>query len=314
MKISKIRKFAFDLFERRFRKVTINDRDWVTAICTKDGGMGAHVHFYSLFLTQEMYPYDSFRTLCGCLVKRPWLGENGDLMCQYPIGAAEDRKKAVREMIRLYGWQSDNIRFFGMSETTLQELQEQYGQKVSDVVNDRDAQEYILKVDEFIALEGSRFSNLRTKMRRFDRNTNWSYEKITEKNLPECIDLAQRWYATHTDEESAVSEQRAAKVVFENYFRDGYVGGLIRIDGNVAVFNVGVPFSNKMFVNVIRKADNAYRDATMTMVYEFIKENCQSYEYVNDSCDMGLPGLRTFKTLLQPNYMNPFYFATVSLR
>lgn len=301
------------IYEKPFRKLTNNDRDWVDALCKEDGGTGAHIHFDQMLLCQEMYPYDSARKLCDCLVKKPWM-EHNKLYCQYPIGSPANRKLAVQKIMKMYKSQTREIVFFGLSDATLQELTELYNDQIVDVMNDRDSQEYILDVNEFLKMEGSEYSNLRTKIRRFNRNVAWTFEEITKDNIQGCIDLSEKWYQEHTDDKTAVAEQKATNYMFDHFFELDYKGGLFRIDGTVAAFSVGIPFNDAFFVNLIRKADPSYRDSTMSMVYEFMKVFCSEFQYVNDSCDMGLPGLRKFKELLKPKYMNPFYFVTVSTK
>ena len=306
-----LKQLSVKLYERSFRKLTTSDKEWVTKACEADGGEGAHIHYLTMLLVQEMYPGDKFRNYCGCVVKGSW-EQDGKLYCQYPIGSPENRIKAVKKIINLYSHQYKQFVFFGLSEETLQELQGIYGQNITDTLNDRDSQEYMLDVAELLALEGPEYSNLRTKMRRFNRNVSWTYEEITKDNIADCIALSEKWYAEHTDSETAIGEKRSSDLMFSHYFDYNYRGGLFRVDGNVIAFCVGAPFSDKIFMNIIRKADTAYRDSTLSLVYEFAKASCSEFQYVNDSCDLGIPGLRTFKTLLHCKYMNPFYFVTLN--
>ena len=305
-----LKQLALALHERPFRKLTMSDREWVDALCKADGGEGTHVHFLTMLLYQEMYPYDQFRTLSGSLIKRGWM-EDGKFFCQYPIGKSADRIKAVQKIIKLYSHQVKKFVFFGLSEETLAELQSIYGQNITEAVNDRDSQEYLLDTQEFLALEGPGYSNLRTKMRRFNRNIPWTYEEINRDNIQECIALCDSWYAEHTDSESALAEQRGTNLLFRHYFDVDYRGGLFRADGKVIAFCVGAKQNDHTFMNILRKADNAYRDATMSLVYEFAKASCSEFSYISDSSDMGIPGLRTFKTLLHPKRMTDFYFVTL---
>lgn len=306
-----LKALSVKLFERPFRKLTPADQAWVEKCCNEDGGEGSHVHYLTMLLVQEMYLGDKFRNFCGCVVKGGWEQE-GKFYCQYPIGSHENRVKAVKKIIKTYSSKYKQFVFFGLSEETLQELQGIYGQNITDALNDRDSQEYMLDAQELLGLEGPGYSNLRTKMRRFNRNVNWTYEEITKENIPDCIALSNKWYEEHSDSETAIGEKRSNDLMFSHYFDYNYRGGLFRVDGNVIAFCVGAPFNDKIFMNIIRKADTAYRDSTLSLVYEFAKNSCSEFQYINDSCDMGIPGLRTFKTLQHPKYMNPFYFVTLN--
>lgn len=305
-----IEALAIKQFEKSFRKLKIHDREWVEKLCTLDGGIGGHIHFTTMFLCQEMYN-DSFRKFNGCIIKKP-SASDGKLYCQYPIGLPEERKKAVEEIVKIYSKVYREIVFFAASEENVTELQDMYGEKVTNVENSRENQNYMLDVDEQIHLEGSLFSSRRNKIRRFEKLNNWSYEEITKVNMGECLEINAHWYEGHEKTEEAVGEQRALKCALAHYDQFNFQGGILRIDGKAVAFHIGSPFNQEIYMCLFMKSLKGYRDVPIAILHEFMKRNCNGYCYINYSEDLGLEGLRLFKMNLRPKFLTPFYFITLS--
>lgn len=89
-------------------------------------------------------------------------------------------------------------------------------------------------------------------------------------------------------------------------------GELYRINGEPVAFSIGCPFNNDIYMNQIMKAKKEYRDITIAVLHEFMKRNCAGYTYTNYSEDLGLPGLRKFKTMLRPKFFTDYYVITLS--
>lgn len=312
MNSDSINKFRIKRFEGKFRKLTLQDREWVEKACTEDGGIGLHVNFLSMLHSQEMYRYDTFREKMGCVLKRPWI-DDGKLFVQYPIGSPENRKKAVKEIEKLYSKVHKEIVFFAASDENLAELQEMYGAKITNVENKRDYQDYMLDAQEQITLEGSQFSSRRNKIKRFEKLNNWSYEEITKDTRDECLAISANWYDGHEQTEEAMGEKRALQFAFDNYDQFNFQGGILRIDGKAVAFHIGAAFNPEIYMCMFMKSLREYRDGPIVLLHEFMKRNCESYRYINYSEDLGLEGLRLFKMNLRPKFFTPFYYITVNL-
>ena len=301
------------LYERPFRKLTMDDRKWVEKACREDAGIGGYVNFYCLMLSQEMYEFDIYRKKWGCIVKHPW-AEDGKLYVQYPIGSPANRKKAVKKIVEIYADRYEEIVFFAASDENLAELQNLYGDFVTNVENKREYQEYMLDAEEQILLEGSQFSSRRNKIRRFEKLNNWSYEEITRDNLAECAQMAAEWYGAHEKSEDAVGEQVAFDYTYAHYDDFDFQGGILRVDGRAAAFHIGAPFNKEIYMCLFLKSRKEYRDAPIVLLHEFMKRNCAGYRYINYSEDLGIEGLRLFKMNLRPKFFTPFYYVTLKVQ
>lgn len=311
MKTKSLDTLRIKIFERPFRKLTLSDKAWIEKACIEDGGMGSHITFINMLICQELYPNDCFRKGIGeCVVKKPW-EDGGKLYFQYPIGAPSARKETAKKIINLYSRVYKRIVFFAVSEENLKELKELCGDKIIDVNNPIETQGYVYNVQEQISLEGSRFSTIRSKLRKFENQNNWTYEDVTKENLAECIKINEQWYELHEKTNDVEQEQYSLKRVFELFDEFDFRGGILRVDGKAIAFNLGIPINKDVFLGMYAKADKNYLYASIFMIHEFIKRACTEYSYFNFTEDGGVLGLRKFKNELRPACMSPFYYVTI---
>ena len=301
---------AVRLYERPFRKLTISDHKWVTRICAADRGIAQYINFTSIFLSQAMYNA-YLRKFKGCITKKPIIGDDGILYCQYPIGAPGKRKNALKKIVDIYSVKCDGFAFYAASDENVEEIRQLYGNAITDITNSAENQNYILDADEQISMEGRAFSSRHNKISRFDRTYNWTYEYITKANMDECLAINAKWYGEREKTEEIDGEQLALKIAFEHYDALGLDGGIMRIDGKAVAFGIGIPFNDEIYLDLFRKALNEYRDINTAFMQEFMKRHCRGYKYINDAEDMGIPGLRLFKSKLHPKFMIPFYTVTM---
>lgn len=300
-----------DRFEMRFRKLTMNDRNWVEKACHEDGNIAGHVHMLTMLIYQELYSYDAFMRCHDCVVKLPWV-DGEKLICQYPIGSPRNRQAAIQNIIEIYSPKYSSITFIGASKEGLHQVQELYPRNIIGFENDRDSQNYILDIREQINLEGSAFADRRNKIRRFNKLNKWTYEPIDKSNLDICIQLNSEWCDSYGDEIIAERGKIEMELVLKYYNDFNCQGELYRIDGKPVAFSIGCPFNNDIYINQIMKAKKEYRDITTAVLHEFMKRNCAGYTYTNYTEDMGLPGLRKFKTMLHPKFLTDFYIITLN--
>lgn len=312
MKRITVKDLRIHMFERPFRKLNMGDRKWVEKACEEDAGIGMHVHFLSMLQSQEMFAFDIFRRKWGCVLKCPW-ADNGKLFVQYPIGSSINRKKAVKEIEKLYSGGYKEFVFFAASDENLEELRELYGDAIINIEDKREYQDYILDAKEQITLEGPQFSSRRNKIRRFQKLNNWSYEDITRDNMDECLEISSQWYDNHERTQETMGEELALRQAFSLYDAFHFQGGILRVDGKAVAFHIGVPFNKEIYMCEFLKSRREYRDAPIVLLHEFMKRNCEGYRYINYSEDLGIEGLRLFKMNLHPKFMVPCYYVTIKM-
>ena len=308
----KIRRYGIKHFEAPFRKLKLEDRAWVDPIFKKDTNLLPQAHFVEMYLTQAIYEFDTYREYCGCVIKRPWM-QGEALQWYYPVGATEDRRRAIENVLKKYAFQCKEVVIHGASTDGLEELKAQFGERITAVEENRDGACYILDLKEQIELPGAEFRNKRKKIVRFNKNYNWTYEPITAENMDCCLEINEKWYAGHVKNQSVREEQTVLRMALEEMEELKLQGGLFRIEGKPAAIYIGMPFNDTVYMSMFMKADNSYQDIALAFTHEFFKLNCQDFVYDNEDCDCGVPGLRDFKTNLHPKFMVPNYDVMVQI-
>ncbi len=306
---ARLRQRRMQAFERPFRRLTLQDRPLVERLCARDSGISCHLNFQTMFFYQEMYD-DCFRFVDACILKKP-AADGTTLYIQYPIGAPEDRCRAIRRIVSVYAKDYHRIIFCAASDTEVDELRSLFPERDVNAENCRDCQQYMLDLEEQSRMEGSKFSDRRNKLRRFQKEYRWQKEPLTAENLEACKALNQLWYQSHVKSDSVDGEQRALENAFGYYDVCGFDGFVIRIDGEIAAFTMGLPFNDRIYMSFFTKQRNDVRNLSWLVEQEIINEKCRQYQYLNYSDDMGVPGLRKHKTMMGPAFMTPYYNITL---
>lgn len=305
----RIRRYGVKRFEAPFRKLKLEDRAWVDPIFYADTNMLPHAHFVEMYLTQAVFKTDTYRRFSDCVVKIPWIQDEA-LQWQYPIGAPENRRKAIEKVLKIYAPNYKEVVFHGVPEDGLRALREQFGEKITSVEEHPDASCYILDVQEQIELPGGKFRNKRKKIQRFHSNYNWTVEPISAENMDECMQINAVWLEGRKGQDVSM-EQIMLAIALREMKELKLDGELFRIDGKPAAFYIGMPFNDKTYFSMFIKSDNSYQDISLTATHEFFKIHCRGFQYDNEDCDGDVLGLREFKTNLHPVFMVPYYSVTI---
>ena len=162
--------------------------------------------------------------------------------------------------------------------------------------------DYLYKAYDLIALSGRRYHGQKNHMNHFRKTySNYAFEEITDANVAEVKAFYDNLNLSVTkDSEVFLEEQKKTLEVLENYRLYGLIGGLLRVDGDVAAFSIGEKYGNVLYIH-IEKADMKYRGAYQIVNNEFAKCFASpEIEYINREEDVGDIGLRTSKLSYHP--------------
>lgn len=168
---------------------------------------------------------------------------------------------------------------------------------------DRDKADYVYEAERLISLSGKKLHGKRNHINRFKENfPDWSYEKITDENVEECIGLAEKWREENDCDEKGDKHNEfcvtlhALKCLKELYLQ----GGLIRAGGRAVAFSIGEPCGEDMFVVHIEKAYADVQGAYPMINQQFVENEAAGYRYINREEDTGAEGLRKAKLSYDP--------------
>ncbi len=230
----------------------------------------------------------------GCFVTRG--GKEGKYNYCFPQGDG-DRKKAIETLLA----EEENLRFYGLLEGDVDFMEKEF-HGVFTFEENRDSEDYIYLTEDLSELKGKKYHSKRNHIKYFEKHYNWEYEKMTEKNLPDCIRMTEKWIEENEDkiEDGVDKELDVIKRAFDYFKILGYVGGLIRVDGEVVAWTLGERLSEDTFCTHFEKAFSSYRGAYPIINREFAKNELKDYTFINREEDMGIEGLRKAKLSYKP--------------
>lgn len=274
-----------------FKTPQIEDKLWVEECFKHLKTMNCDYTFGNMFVwsteyTTKICKYKDF-FICS------W-GKGDETNFGIPVGNGDfkDAVNAVKEYTKELGLK---LRFYGVTEAYIDMLNNYFPNEF-DFQYDDGYGDYIYSVEKMAELKGKKYHGKRNHITNFKRNnSNWSFETINKDNINDCIDLHTKWISTHNDDSDISFEFEAVLKAFENYEKLGFVGGLIRIDGEAIAYTFGEPISEETFVTHFEKAPPEIQGAYPVINQEFTKNCLMNYKYVNREEDLGLEGLRKAK-------------------
>ncbi len=236
-----------------FKKPEISDKPWVDECLKHAASMSCEYTFGNTYVWASQYNSEICRYKDFFICR--W-GFKDKASYSLPLGEG-DFTDAVEQIILDAKSRGVAPRIYGVTSGYLSMLQEAFTGKFSYHLNDGFS-DYIYKTEKMASLSGKKLHSKRNHITNFKKNNpDWSFEKITRDNIPECIELHEKWLAEKEDgsTDDYSDEFNAVKTAFENYEALGFVGGLIRVGGKVIAYTMGEPLmSGRCFVSHFEKA------------------------------------------------------------
>ena len=234
---------------------------------------------------------------------------NDYVMYCCPIGKG-DMKKAVEFILSDAKSDGRDFEIFAISPDSA-ELISKYFSNVLNITLERDTFDYIYRSEDLINLSGKKYQPKRNHISYFMKNNNWTYERLSEENIPECYEMSKQWLENSLEEfrEELEGELKIIKRVFDNYDKLDFVGGVLRVDGKVVAYTMGEPASRDVFCVHVEKAFSDIRGAYPMINQQFVKNELSGYKYINREDDTGAENLRKAKLRYYPAILAEKYEA-----
>lgn len=217
-----------------------------------------------------------------------------------PIGA--NPYKALEALLQYYEEQNKPFMMHLVTKEQFDALEQQYpGRFTIEYV--RDVADYIYEADSLGNLAGKKLHAKRNHINRFVENhPEWVYEKITDENIEECLEMAQKWREINKCDEDKEKSAEICVTLRALKERDkiGLTGGAIRTKDGIVAFSLGAPLTEDTFVVHIEKAFGEIQGAYPIINREFVLHAAKGYRYINREEDMGEEGLRKAKMSYNP--------------
>lgn len=285
-----------------FKKVEIEDREWVQPLLDYSGYNCLEYSFTFTYLWRNIFKYRIARVNDYLVLKS--VRKNYPVSYLFPAGRGdidpvldmiyEDAKTAGEELV-----------FHTLIPEHKEILEKKWPGKF-EYIDLEDYYDYIYETEKLITLSGKKLASKRNHINRFkDNNPDWSYETITEDNIAEVVEMNRKWVSLENTDTSTSFAQEASSVeeALKHFFALKLKGGLIRSDGEVIAFSLADRLNDNMLLIHIEKAFKEIQGAYTIINQQFAEHEGKDYKYINREDDSGNPGLRKAKRSYRPVFM-----------
>ncbi|MCL2109347.1 MAG: phosphatidylglycerol lysyltransferase domain-containing protein [Oscillospiraceae bacterium] len=285
-----------------FKDVELSDKTWARELLAHSNYRGCEYTFGNCFIWQAIYGTQIARVKDFYFIKS---GLSGKYF--FPAGRG-DFREAVELLRADAAREARPLEFVTMNKASMEWLRDTYPDEFQ-FSSDRGFHDYVYNFEDLAELKGRKYHSKRNFINRFYMN-NWQYEPVTPLNIGECAEMSAKWLEENDSEDGGLRrESCVVRKGLDNFFSLDFVGGLLRVDGEVIAFTFGEQATSDTFVVHVEKAFARIQGAYPAINNEFVNYACADYAYINREEDMGLENLRKAKMSYQPVFLEEKFSA-----
>jgi len=170
------------------------------------------------------------------------------------------------------------------------------------ISEDRDNFDYLYDTGELTELAGEKFHDKKNLLNQFLKKYQYRYQNLTPELVPECLKFEHEWCEDRDcDKIEGLRHEKCAVLEMLNNFRAlSSKGGIIRIAEKIVALTLGERLNKDTLVIHVEKANNEITGLYQAINWEFLKNQAQSFRFVNREQDLGVEGLRRAKMSYNP--------------
>lgn len=223
----------------------------------------------------------------------------------YPLGEIP-LDKIIKDLKENNKDKNSKLSLWGVSYNIVKKINEELPNKFI-IEEIKDWADYIYQKDNLLSSKiikkGNKFIDL--------YKNRYKVEEISMDNINEIINFQYIWmqnnYCYNQKPESLKFENNSIIDILSSWNKFNLKGYCIKLDGIVVGYIYGLLQTYNCFVIHVIKTDKSIKGLTIFLI-KYLVENI-NIEYINFEEDIGIEGLRTFKTRLGPLYMLKKYKA-----
>ncbi len=175
----------------------------------------------------------------------------------------------------------------------------------------RDYADYIYSFERLAYLKGRKYSKKRNRIKNFlKKYENYTYEKISDKNIEEVIKFQKKWDLIKNLENKEIlkNESEGILAILKDYSNLDLLGGILKFEGSIIAYTIGEILNEETVVIHIEKALANYIGSYQFINMKFLQEQAfKKVKFVNREDDFGVEGLRRAKMSYHPLYLEKKY-------
>lgn len=283
-----------------FKNVELQDREFLHNSYWRYRPQVSEHTFTNLFIWRSHYGFE-------WSVYKDWVlvsckGKDGDVCGIEPVGPLS--RKDVTLMFLDWMRERNERRGARIERADAALVAELEGSGIITFEPARDHFDYVYLREELVRLTGNRYRSKRNHINRLLRSYSFSYDHLQDRDIPECLELQDKWCMEKRCEEdmNLLGEWEAVKEILVNFHDLKVHGGVIRIGGRVEAFTIGELLNPETAVVHIEKADPEIPGLYPFINQQFCERSWQNVTYINREQDLGIPGLREAKLSYYPHH------------
>ncbi|GHT14781.1 hypothetical protein AGMMS4956_13260 [Bacteroidia bacterium] len=277
------------------RNIELSDKKWIEELFAYSNFRGCEYSFGNNYVWQQVYEAKIAR------YKDFYISHSRYGYC-FPAGRGDIYE--VTELLREHAAaQGEAFVYSTMDKASMEKIVQLYGDR-AQITTDRDVYDYVYEYNKLASLAGKKLQPKRNHLHRFQTN-DYRYEPITTDNIAECLQMLQTWHNENDAANIETKNQEVSAVTcgLTHFFELGFIGGLLRVNGQVQAFSYGERLNSDTFVVHAEKALKRHDGVYTAMNYELVNHVCSGYAYINREEDMGVENLRKSKMSYHPAFL-----------
>ena len=172
-----------------FKKVTLDDKDWINEKLKESDFDGCHQNFSNMFSWSTIYNTHVAKVNDFLVVRETLDGQD---VFFYPAGKG-NIKPTIEKLMQYSKSNENKFILTGLSPEDIEELNELFPERfIFEEV--RDTFDYVYLLEKMVNLRGKKLHAKRNHINAFKRKiSDWSFEIITADKLEECWEMNKRW-------------------------------------------------------------------------------------------------------------------------
>lgn len=284
-----------------FRKITADNIDEVWRMSQREEGRTCDFSYGGILMWADIFDYEYAIVHDTLFIKGRSEDDMQSVAFSLPVGSLplEESIGLLRQWCREH---DATLKLSAVPEYAINDLICMRPRKVDELDGWAD---YLYDINKLATLSGKKMAKKRNHVNQFvNAYGDGCYERISKENVGDVERFMQWLETTPAPSPSAAMERRLAmEVIRSSEGRDtNYLGGLLRVDGEVVAFTIGDIKGDTLFIH-IEKANRDIAGSYEMINKAFAEDMLAEYpqlRFVNREDDSGDEGLRQAKMSYHP--------------
>lgn len=264
----------------------LNDKLLVDAALKVSPQRLSDYNFTNLWMWDSLRHYQLVQREGFLLIQ---FAEGNQTVFLYPLGE-DDRPSLIKKLTQ----EHRPFRMRAIPEEALEEL------AFLPLTPEEDRFDYLYNFDDLLNLPGNAYQSKRNLIHQFERDYDFTFEEISEGNLPQVIHAEEKWFQEYGKEKKDMKwEHMAALRALENFTALDLRGGAIFVGNQIVAYSFGEYINPDILLIHEEKAFVSYHGAYQTINQQMLK-HLPKVPFVNREEDLGKTNLHKVKESYHP--------------